>query len=215
MSNDSSWIYTEQVKMHFLNPKNILTISEEEYKPDGVGIVGSPACGDMMMIFIKVKDEKIYDMKWKTYGCASAIASTSALSEMVTRNGGMYLKDAYRIKPEDIIRELGQLPSNKIHCSVLGDKALRAAIEDYYKRQNQENPYREKTSSPVVCECFQITEEDIKMEVLEGATNFETLQERTKIGTNCGKCITKTREVLNRYVEQYYKEKVYIPEEKS
>jgi len=211
MNNDSGWVYTEQVKQHFLNPKNILTISEEEYKPDGVGIVGSPACGDMMMIFIKVKDERIYDMKWKTYGCASAIASTSALSEMVTRNSGMHIKDAYKIKPEDIIKELGQLPSHKIHCSVLGDKALRAAIEDYYRRRNEQNPYKEKTTSPVVCECFQITEEDIKMEVLEGATNFETLQERTKIGTNCGKCIPKAKEVLNKFVKQYYKDKVYIP----
>ncbi len=212
MNDNSGWVYTEQVKQHFLNPKNILTISEEEYKPDGVGIVGSPACGDMMMIFIKVKDEKIYDMKWKTYGCASAIASTSALSEMVTKNGGMLIKEAYKIKPEDIIKELGQLPSNKIHCSVLGDKALRAAIEDYYKRQNKENPYREKTTSAVICNCFNITEDDIKMEVLEGATNFETLQARTKIGTNCGKCIDKAKEVMEKFVNQYYKSNVYIPD---
>lgn len=212
MNDNSGWVYTEQVKQHFLNPKNILTISEEEYKPDGVGIVGSPACGDMMMIFVKVKDEKIYDMKWKTYGCASAIASTSALSEMVTKNGGMLIKEAYKIKPEDIIKELGQLPSNKIHCSVLGDKALRAAIEDYYKRQNKENPYREKTTSAVICNCFNITEDDIKMEVLEGATNFETLQARTKIGTNCGKCIDKAKEVMEKFVNQYYKSNVYIPD---
>lgn len=212
MNDNSGWVYTEQVKQHFLNPKNILTISEEEYKPDGVGIVGSPACGDMMMIFVKVKDEKIYDMKWKTYGCASAIASTSALSEMVTKNGGMLIKEAYKIKPEDIIKELGQLPSNKIHCSVLGDKALRAAIEDYYKRQNKENPYREKTTSAVICNCFNITEDDIKMEVLEGATNFETLQSRTKIGTNCGKCIDKAKEVMEKYIKQYYKNNVYIPD---
>lgn len=215
MANDSGWVYTEQVKQHFLNPKNILIISEEEYKPDGVGIVGSPACGDMMMIFIKVKDEKIYDMKWKTYGCASAIASTSALSEMVTKNGGMHLKDAYKITPEDIIKELGQLPSNKIHCSVLGDKALRAAIDDYFKRKNQENPYKENISSPLVCECFEITEEDIKMEILEGATNFETLQQRTKIGTNCGKCIPKAKKILEKYLNQYYKDNVYIPQEKK
>lgn len=214
MTNDSGWVYTEQVKQHFLNPKNILTTTEDEYKPDGVGIVGSPACGDMMMIFIKVKDEKIYDMKWKTYGCASAIASTSALSEMVTKDGGMHLKDAYKITPEDIIKQLGQLPSHKIHCSVLGDKALRAAIDDYFKRKNQENPYKEKATSPIICECFQISEEDIKMEVLEGATNFETLQQRTKIGTNCGKCIPKAKEVLDKFINQYYKDKIYIPQEK-
>lgn len=212
MENNFNWVYTEKVKQHFLNPKNILTISEEDYKPDGVGIVGSPACGDMMMIFIKVKDNIIYDMKWKTYGCASAIASTSALSEMVTRNGGMSLEKAYKIKPDDIIKELDQLPSHKIHCSVLGDKGLRAAIEDYFKRKGMENPYHEKTDSPVVCECFQITEDDIKMEVLEGATTFDILQARTKIGTNCGKCIQKAKDTLNKYVDQYYKNGIYTPE---
>jgi len=207
-----NWVYTDKVKQHFMNPKNILNCSPEEYNADGIGVVGSPACGDMMGIYIKVKDSKIIDMKWKTYGCASAIASTSALSEMVTRNGGMELEKAYKIKPEDIIKELGELPSHKIHCSVLGDKALRAAIDDYFNRLGKENPYKEKKSSQVVCECFNITEDDIKMEVLEGALNFETLQERTKIGTNCGKCIEKAKQTLEKYVNMYYKEKTYKPQ---
>ncbi|MCX8058111.1 MAG: iron-sulfur cluster assembly scaffold protein [Spirochaetes bacterium] len=205
------WIYSEKVKEHFTNPKNILEIPEDEYKADGVGIVGSPACGDMMAVYIKVKDDKIIDFKWKTFGCASAIASTSALSIMVTQNGGMRLEDAYKITPEDIIKYLGGLPSHKIHCSVLGDKALKAAINDYYKKNGLENPFIENKSE-VVCECFNITDEDIRMEVLEGAKTFEILQERTKIGTNCGKCVAKAKERVSFYVKKYYNEEIYKPE---
>ena len=96
---------------------------------------------NMMKIYIKVKENKISDIKWKTFGCASAIGSTSMLSDIVTRNGGMVLEDAYKIKPEDIIKELGGLPSNKIHCSVLGDKALREAINDYYRKNNMQDKF--------------------------------------------------------------------------
>jgi NifU-like protein involved in Fe-S cluster formation/bacterioferritin-associated ferredoxin len=204
MSNNPGWVYTEKVKQHFLNPQNVLNVSEEEYKPDGVGIVGSSACGDMMVIFIKVKDDRIYDLKWKTYGCASAIASTSVLSVLVTKNGGMKLEDAYKIKPEDIVRELDELPSNKIHCSVLGDKALRAAIDDYFKKQNLENPCSKDFASPIICECNNVTEDDIKLEVLDGNMNFETLQQRTKVGTTCGKCIDQAKAVMQKYIDEFY-----------
>jgi NifU-like protein involved in Fe-S cluster formation/bacterioferritin-associated ferredoxin len=211
MGND--WVYGDKVKEHFMNPKNVLSTPVEEYDADGIGEVGSPACGDMMMILIKVKDDKIIDLKWKTFGCASAIASTSALSVLVTKNGGMLLEDAYRVTPEQIISELGGLPSNKIHCSVLGDKALREAIDDYYKRNNRTNPLAEGKSK-IVCECFGISEEDIRMEVLEGAQDFETLQKRTKIGTACGKCIDEAKSIVEKYVEKYYSDTIYNPEEK-
>lgn len=215
MSMDGmGWNYSEKVKKHFMNPLNILEGSEEAYKPDGVGFVGSPACGDMMKIFIKVRDNRIIDLKWQTFGCASAIGSTSMLSEMVTREGGMSLDDAYKITPDDIIKELGGLPSNKIHCSVLGDKALREAINDYYIKNGQKEKIPHNKESRVVCHCLDVTEEDIKMEVLEGVTNFETLQERTKVGTGCGKCITEVKELLKHYVDKYYKDKVYSGEKK-
>ena len=136
--SETNWNYSEKVKEHFFNPKNVLKVSEEEYNADGVGENGSPVCGDLMRIYIKVKDNKIYDLKWKTFGCASAIASTSMLSVMVTENKGMLLKDALKIKATDILKRLGGLPAKKIHCSVLGDQALRAAINDYFKRTGQE-----------------------------------------------------------------------------
>lgn len=131
---EKSWFYSEGVKEHFFNPKNILTEKDEKnFVADGVGMVGSPACGDMMKIWIKIdrETEKIKECKWRTYGCATAIASTSALSVMVTENGGMDLERAEKIKPQDIIEKLGGLPPAKVHCSILGDQALRVAIEDY------------------------------------------------------------------------------------
>jgi NifU-like protein involved in Fe-S cluster formation len=120
------------VKEHFFSPKNVLKTQKEvkefERKADAVGQVGSPVCGDVMKVWIIVKDGKIAACKWQTFGCASAIASTSVMSEMVK---GMKLEDAMKIKPQDIVKKLGGLPEQKIHCSVLGDQALRVAIKNY------------------------------------------------------------------------------------
>jgi nitrogen fixation NifU-like protein len=207
----NEWAYSENVKKHFMQPKNILQTSVEEYGPDGSGMIGSPACGDMMQLLIKVDGDKISDIKWKTFGCASAIASTSALSEMVLENGGMTLEEAYKITPEDIIANLGGLPSNKIHCSVLGDKALRAAIDDYFERNGTDNPFS-TVAAKIICDCKNISDEDIRMEVLEGAEDFETVQKRTGISTVCGKCEAEARTIVEKYVKQYYSEEIYNPE---
>jgi NifU-like protein involved in Fe-S cluster formation/bacterioferritin-associated ferredoxin len=205
MENKVGWNYSDIVKDHFLKPRNILTISEEEYNADGIGYVGSPACGDMMKILIKVKDNRIYDLKWLTFGCASAIGSTSMLSVMVTENGGITLEEAYKITPEMIMSKLGGLPANKIHCSVLGDKALREAINDYYIKNNMANKIVTGDDAIIVCECLNVTMEDIKMGVLEGIKDFKTLQERTKVSTGCGKCIEKIKDIQKQFVEKYYK----------
>ena len=129
------WFYTEKVKEHFFNPRNVLKTDAEAKKyaktADGVGQVGSPICGDVMKIWIKVKNNRIADIKWQTFGCASAIASTSVMSEMVK---GMTLKEALKIKPADIVKNLGSLPAQKIHCSVLGDRALWKAINNYLEK---------------------------------------------------------------------------------
>jgi len=130
-----NWFYSETVKDHFLKPHNIAKDDStvEEMKPNGVGEVGSPACGDVMKLWVRIEDGKIKRCLWRTFGCASAIASTSMLSEMITENGGMTIDEARKIKPADILERLGGLPKNKVHCSVLGDQALRAAIDDYEK----------------------------------------------------------------------------------
>ena len=126
------WLYSDIVKDHFFSPRNIL-LNEVEYVADGLGVVGSPACGDMMAVWIKVdlESKRITECKWRTFGCASAIASTSMMSVMATEDGGMLLSRAKRMTPEAIIERLGGLPDRKYHCSVLGHTALREAIKDY------------------------------------------------------------------------------------
>lgn len=122
------WVYTDTVKDHFLNPRNFLMGDESKFKRDATGLVGNPICGDQMKMFIKVKDDKIEDIRWKTYGCASAIASTSALSEIAK---GKTLDEALEISAEDIDNYLGKLPKHKFHCSVLGHDALKDAVKNY------------------------------------------------------------------------------------
>jgi len=122
------WVYSAKVEDHFFHPRNVMNDKLKENDFDAFGEVGSPACGDVMKIWIKVKNDKIIDLKWKTFGCASAIAATSILSEMAI---GKSLNEAYKITAEDIVRELGGLPKRKIHCSILGDQALRAAIDSW------------------------------------------------------------------------------------
>ncbi len=137
---DKKWFYSDVVKDHFMHPQNIAMDEKqvEEMKPNGVGEVGSPACGDVMKMWLKIEDGRIKKCLWQTFGCASAIASTSMLSVMITENGGMKLEDALKIKPKDIMDRLNGLPTVKVHCSVLGDQALRAAIEDYETKLKKE-----------------------------------------------------------------------------
>lgn len=133
-SDSCGWLYSDIVKDHFFNPRKFMHYNEEDnFEFDGMGRVGSPACGDEMVMWIKIdkKNKKIIDCRWRTFGCGSAIASTSVLAEMITENGGMSIDNAIKIKPQDILKRLGGLPERKIHCSVLGDQALQAAIKDY------------------------------------------------------------------------------------
>lgn len=134
--SDEGWLYTETVKKHFFEPQNLL-VDDFGYEADGVGTVGSPACGDMMTVWIKVKDDKIKECKWRTFGCASAIASTSMMSVMATEKGGMTLDKAVRLKPQEIVERLGGLPDRKFHCSVLGQEALREAVLDYKEKHDK------------------------------------------------------------------------------
>lgn len=139
-TKEKEWFYTDEVKDHFFNPRNILKEDQEKFKKkaNGVGSAGSPVCGDLMKLWIKVKDGRIKECKFQTFGCASAIASTSVLTEMVTENKGMKIKDALKIKPQDIVKRLGSLPEIKFHCSVLGDRALKEAINDYLKKNQKD-----------------------------------------------------------------------------
>ena len=126
-----TWVYSDIVKEHFLSPRNFLMGDETQFAYDAVGTVGNPICGDQMRMFLQIKDNKIQVVKWKTYGCASAIASTSALSELVK---GKTLNQALKVGPEEITEYLGGLPKHKFHCSVLGHEALAAAIANYQQK---------------------------------------------------------------------------------
>lgn len=201
-----NWIYTERVKDHFFNPRNFLTTDlEGKIKFNGLGMVGSAACGDMMKIWILVdeKSEVIKDFKWQTFGCASAIASTSMLSVMVLENGGMKIEDAVNIKPQDIMERLGGLPNRKIHCSVLGDKALQGAINDFFRRTEQNDRIKVE-GKKVIDKVLNVTDHDIEDAVLEGARTFEELQKKTKVGTGDSTCIPEAEQLLRFYTEKYF-----------
>ena len=201
MSAETSWAYTEKVKDHFMNPRNILD-DEDTYRADGRGMVGNVKCGDEMLVVIQVDEdhETIADCKWKTYGCASAIASTSVLSEMVV---GMTLDEARRVSPKAIMAELGSLPEHKVHCSVLGDKALRAAINDYYDRSGKAGQVI-REEARLICQCMNVTDHEIEEAVLDGARTYYELQERTKLGTVCGQCEEGATQLLDQCVAKHF-----------
>jgi nitrogen fixation NifU-like protein len=171
---------------------------ESTFNADCRGQTGNIKCGDQMLMLLKIQDDVIIDVRWKTYGCASAIASTSVLSEMIK---GMNIKDAYTIKPQDLVEELGGLPEYKIHCSVLGDKALRAAIDDYLAKTGRPGLFKEPSTE--ICHCLSITDKDIEEAFHRGARTWEALQEATKIGTVCGGCKEKALELLHEFAHIY------------
>ena len=202
-----SWFYSDVVKDHFFNPRNIFRSQKEidSYKADGVGMVGSPACGDMMKVWIKVADDKIVDCKWQTFGCGSAIASTSMLSVMVTENGGMLIDKALRIKPQDIVKRLDSLPLRKFHCSVLGHKALRAAINDYFRKSGQEKRIVIE-GARIIDKIMKVTDKDIEEAVSGGAVTFEDVQKKTKVGIKDKSCIPEVEQLIRFYREKHFKQ---------
>ncbi|MFA6424383.1 MAG: iron-sulfur cluster assembly scaffold protein [Candidatus Magasanikbacteria bacterium] len=200
------WLYTDIVKDHFFNPRNFMRYGEEEnFKHNAMGRVGSPACGDEMVLWLNIdsKTEKISECRWRTFGCGSAIASTSALSEMIVENDGMKIEDALKIKPQDILNRLGGLPDRKVHCSVLGDKALQAAINDFFRTTGQHDRII-TAGSKVVDKDLHITDHDIEEAVLEGATTLEDLQKKLKIGIINKENVPMIEDLLRFYQEKYY-----------
>lgn len=179
------WEYTDKVQEHFLNPRNV----GEVENPNGTGDVGSLACGDALKLTISVDENDIItDAKFKTFGCASAIASSSALTEMVK---GMSLSEAEKITNEDIADFLGGLPKEKMHCSVMGREALEAAIADY---RGLVLPMAE---GEVVCECFGVTDIEVIRAIKESnLRSVEEITNFTKAGGGCGKCEDKLRTIL-------------------
>lgn len=181
------WDYTDKVKDHFLNPRNV----GEVENPDGIGEVGSLACGDALKLTFKLNDEgRIADIKFKTFGCGSAIASSSALTEMAM---GKTLAEAAKITNQDIADYLGGLPKEKMHCSVMGREALEKAIA-HYKGEVEVEP-----EGRLVCECFGVTDKEIERAILEN--NLKTVEEvtnYTKAGGGCGRCHDQIQALLDQ-----------------
>ena len=182
------WEYTDKVQDHFLNPRNV----GEIHNADGTGDVGSLACGDALKLTLKIDKGIITDAKFKTFGCASAIASSSALTEMVK---GMSLEEAGKITNENIADYLGGLPKEKMHCSVMGREALEAAIANY------KGVILPMAQGEIVCECFGVTDLEIIRAIQESnLRSVEEITNFTKAGGGCGKCEDKLRAILQQTV---------------
>ena len=183
------WDYSDKVKDHFFNPRNVGTIDN----PDGLGEVGSLACGDALQLMFKLdKDGRIADIKFHTFGCGSAIASSSALTELVM---GKTLEEAEKVTNQDIADYLGGLPEQKMHCSVMGQEALEAAIENYRTGK----PVTRAAESKIVCTCFGVTEGEIVKVIKENSlTSVEQVTNYCKAGGGCGGCHADIEAILQR-----------------
>ncbi len=184
------WEYSDKVKEHFFNPRNVGEIEA----PDGIGEVGSLACGDALRLTFKLdKEGRISEVKFKTFGCGSAIASASALTEMVK---GKTIQEAEKITNRDIADYLGGLPEEKMHCSVMGREALEAAINNYKGEESQQE------EGEVVCSCFGVTDKRIEKAIKDnGLMTVEQVTYYTKAGGGCGNCVGKIQEIIDRVME--------------
>ena len=181
------WNYSEKMMDHFRNPRNVGTID----KPDGTATVGSLACGDALTFQFKLDAEgRIAEAKFQTFGCASAIASSSALTEMVI---GKTLEEASKITNKEIADYLGGLPPQKMHCSVMGREALEAAIKNYETGENSDRNLEDEK----LCTCYNVSENEVRRVITEnGLTTVEEVTNFTKAGGGCGRCRAQIEKIL-------------------
>ena len=198
------WDYTEKVKDHFLNPRNVGEIEDA----DGAGEVGSLACGDALRLTFKLDENKgIKEVKFKTFGCASAIASSSALTEIVK---GMTLEEAGKVTNQDIANYLGGLPVEKMHCSVMGREALETAIANYRGQKVAKEDFE------IVCKCFGVTDKEIERAVRENdLKTVEQVTYYTKAGGGCGECHPKIEAIIEKVRKEMGREAPPIKPEKK
>ena len=187
------WDYSEKVLDHYRNPRNVGKIDNA----DLIGEAGSLACGDSLKLYLKLDGNKIVDAKFQTFGCGSAVASSSILTEMII---GKTLDEAKKITNKDIADELGGLPQEKMHCSVMGHEALEDALKKYYGGGKYIEENDTNTADKVVCTCFNVTENQIweaikvnNLKTVEEVTNY------TKAGGACGRCKGTIQDIIDTY----------------
>ena len=203
-----AWEYTDKVKEYYRNPKNVGEVKDA----NAVGEVGSITCGDALRLTLEVdpETEKILDAKFQTFGCGSAIASSSALTQMII---GKTVSEAEKITNNDIVEFLGGLPAQKMHCSVMGREALEAAIADY---RGESKPSTHEEEGEVVCHCFGVTDQKIERAVLEnGLTTIEDVTNYTKAGGGCTSCHETIEEIIHKARGKSLKEADSKPQEKK
>lgn len=189
------WEYTDKVKEHFLNPRNVGEIEN----PDAEAMTGSIVCGDALKLTLKIdeKTDKITDAKFKTFGCASAIASSSILTEMIK---GKTIDEVNKITNRDIAKELGGLPEEKMHCSVMGMETLEKAINNYRGVTTEDDEHDE---GAIVCKCFGITDTKIERAIKENnLTTVDEVTNYTKAGGGCGACKVKIEDILDNVLSK-------------
>ena len=188
------WNYTKAVHDHFLHPHNVGPLEDA----NAIGEVGSLTCGDALKLYLKINDQHIIeDASFETFGCASAIASSSVLTDMVK---GMSVEDALKITNKDITNALGGLPKQKMHCSVMGQEALEAAIRQWKGEPPVPHAHED---GKLVCKCFGITDAQIIRAITEnGLKTVEEITNYTKAGGACGECLDEIGEILAAQLKQ-------------
>ena len=191
------WEYSSKVKEHFTNPKNVGSIENA----DAIGEAGALSCGDKLKLYLKIENNKIIDAKFQTFGCGSAVAASSVLTEMLI---GKTLEEARKITNKQIADELDGLPPEKMHCSVMGREALEDALKNYYDDEDWSEIVEEeiKEGSQIICHCYGVSEQDIINAILNnGAKTFDDVSKVTSAGLACGRCRDNIKTIISRYVK--------------
>ena len=190
------WDYSEKVMDHYRNPRNVGKIENA----DAIGEAGSLACGDSLKIYLKIENGIVTDAKFQTFGCGSAVASSSILTEMII---GKTVEEVKKITNKDIADQLGGLPPEKMHCSVMGYEALEDALGNYDNLTDLDELRNEKTAEKIVCTCFNVTENMIWDAIKQnGLRTVEDITNYTKAGGACGKCKGLIQDIIDTYYKK-------------
>ena len=196
------WEYSDKVKDHFKNPRNVGSIENA----DAIGEAGALSCGDKLKLYLKIDNNIIKDAKFQTFGCGSAVAASSMLTEMVI---GKTVEEAKKITNKQIADALDGLPPEKMHCSVMGREALEDALKNYEGADWEELEEEKDPSSKIICHCYGVSENEIIKAIVDnGAKNFDDVSKLTSAGLACGKCRANIEDIIKKYVKPTVKEKL-------